>query len=292
MPRHWLTQKRLMIVLVLGLVVASLLPARTITPLARVPQQILHAAIRPPIRMLDAITPDLRSTDPRPIVDGASKPQLQQRLKDAHSYIASLESEVQRLKQAKRQLEQTQARTDRPVGLVAARVLSLSGSEVKPSLVIDRGRRAGLRSDLAVVYAGNLVGTVENVGPATATVRLILAARTGLQVRLRPNSPEPSGRQVIVRANVNEAQNAFFAEPGSRKPVEVGDLAHLQDSSWPPEAHGAIVGKVSSITGHPDEPLLINRVRIEPLVSLKQLDRVTVLVPKRQPTAREGRARR
>jgi cell shape-determining protein MreC len=176
--------------------------------------------------------------------------------------------------------------------MVAARVVGVSASEVKPALTIDRGKQAGIQEGQAVVFSGNLVGTVELVGPVTATVRLITAAETSLEVTLQSPTAGQDGQRVTTTARLTEPRDAFVAEPARDKPVSVGDLAHLGDPAWPPEAQGTIVGKVKEVGGHPQKPLLISRVRIEPLIPLKRLDRVTVLVPRPEETGQQQPAAR
>jgi len=288
----WLTQKRLLIAAGLVLAVCSLLPAKTITALTRGPQQWLAAAVSPPIWLADRLTPDLRSAQPSPILGDASKQRLNDQLSEAKAYIGNLERKLARARREIQQLQETEARLGAPVNLVRARVVGVSDSSIKPALTIDCGRRSGIDANQAVVFAGNLVGVVEMAGPVTATVRLITAAGTSLNLRLKPaavNQSEADGSKpgkgqgrLEVFAELTEGGEAFIAEPARAKPVEQGYLAHLSDASWPIAAQGAIVGKVASVAGLPEQPLLVNRVRIEPLAPLKQLDRVTVLVPQRR----------
>jgi len=294
MSQQWLTQKRLMIAIVLGLFATSLLPSRTVTVFTSTPNQILTAAVEPPIWLADRLSPDLREAQTQPLVNNASKQRLQRELGNALSQIRNLENQLRQQRRQIHQLQQTQVRTDRTVTMVGARVISVSASSKKPALTIDRGRQSGVAQGQAVMYAGNLVGQVELVGPVTATVRLLTAAGTALQLNIQPPAPpraSESQKRIHVRAELNAAQDAFIAEPAKDKPVQVGDLAHLDDDRWPPEAQGAIVGKVVEVSGHPQRPLLISQVRIEPLPPLKQLDRVSVLVPRRRsrPVQRRGK---
>jgi hypothetical protein len=287
MSTHWLTQKRLAIGIALLLVILSFLPAGVVTALARPPHWLLSTAVGAPIGFAgwsgEKIGLEWSDVGLDPVTD-ASGSQLRTRLLEALQYSRDLEEKLRRLQERYQRLTRTKARLGAEVRLVEARVVGLSDSSVKPVLSIDRGRRAGLRQGQAVVYAGNLVGQVEMAGPVTADVRLITAAETGLSVRIVPPSSQAPSRELVIWAELNDNRDAFIAEPSQGRTVTPRDLAHLDDDRWPAAAQGYIVGRVTDVGPKESRPLELQQVRIEPLVPLKQLGRVTVLVPGPRPT--------
>jgi len=284
MPSHWLTQKRVLAVIIAGLLVCSLLPSRVVDVVARGPRVLVQTITTPPIALVSMVTPDIREAKQRELIEGASREQLRKRYAEAWSHNQNLRRRLERLKASKQQLEAALARlpAGQSVAPVEAPVAGLTGSSSNPQLSIAKGTRTGLEPGQAVVIGGSLVGEIVSAGPVTATVRLITAKQTSLWVTIQP--PQTTGpdqappRQAGLRVTWDPAVGAFTAEPSKREPIEVGDMAQLDDDAWPIAAQGYIVGKVTKVEADAKQ-MSLQRVRVKPLVPLKQLDRVAVLVP-------------
>ena len=74
-------------------------------------------------------------------------------------------------------------------------------------------------------------------------------------------------------------EGEFIAVVSEDQPIQIGDLAHLEDRTWPREARAVVVGKVVEIAPDPNDPVLRQRVVIQPIRSLRHLSRLVVLVP-------------
>jgi cell shape-determining protein MreC len=165
------------------------------------------------------------------------------------------------------------------VRLLPASVTSWSADPINPTLAIDRGAHQGLRTGLVVTDGFNLVGRVTGAGPMVATVRLVTASDTQFTVRVLPPVPGASPRSVLTRVQAVKARSLFWATVDASDPAKKGDLVYLCDEGWPAEARGLVIGQVTRIDKHPDDPLLRRRLVIEPIRSLAHLDRVTVILP-------------
>lgn len=286
MPTHWLTQQRLLAAVIAGLVVCSLLPSDLVDYLARGPHVIVHTLTARPITLVASVTPDLRDDRSESIDPDLSRAQLERKWRRAYRRNRKLAHELTRLRQQMQQLQNVRARlADRGVTLVEARVAGLTGGSENVRLTIDRGRRNGIAKGQAVVSGGNLVGEVVAAGPVTADVRPIVTPGSSLSAILTPSrsvagpGEQTAGvRQVAVRVKWNGEQGLFTAAPGADETVKVGDVALLNDQTWPATAQRAILGKVIRAEPNPRRPVL-QQVRIKPLAPITQLDRVTVIVP-------------
>ena len=281
-PRHIVTPRRLLGAVVVLLLAASLSPARLITPIANVPRWVVQVPVGPPSALLRSLGAYLRPADYDPATPQSSPEQLGRQLALARQEIRNLEKRVADLQRENARLARAREQGgDELAGIrmVDARVSGVSGSELKPVLTIARGQQHGIREGQAVVFWDSLVGEVEMVGPLSAEVRLITAAETGLAVELVPPVVD-AARKIQAWAELSENRTAFIAETARQRTVKVGDLAHLRDDGWPAVAQGFVVGKVTDVRPKKERPLELQRVTIKPQAPLRQLDRVTILVPR------------
>jgi len=80
-----------------------------------------------------------------------------------------------------------------PDRLVAAEVIAYQPDNFRQFITIARGSRDGLQNGMAVVEQGDLVGTVQSVGPTTAKVFLVIDPNFSVAA-LDQNQPDrPSG---------------------------------------------------------------------------------------------------
>ncbi len=273
-------QRALAVVAGLALVI-SLLPARLARLVSGYPRHLLAATLAPADHVLKPLADSLRRPPDLPVDLGNREEyeratqqifELQYKLSQANQRIAELS-----------QIRNTFRLTG--VGLLSATVTAWSANPSHPTLTVNRGSTHGLRTGLVVVRGFSLVGTITDAGPVTATVGLITATKNHLVVRIKPPASDSQPRQLTIQAHTAKTRDCFWASIGQDDPVQEGDLAHLNDDTWPPQARGFVVGTVTKIEKHPDDPILRRRLTITPIRSLAHLDAVTVIVPASPPDA-------
>lgn len=98
--------------------------------------------------------------------------------------LARLEVERQRAQQLRRALGHMEAllglRRAQQVPILGARVIAKEADTLDRSLVIDRGRGAGLRANQPVLGAQGLVGRIVHVAKGSARVQLLVDRRSGV----------------------------------------------------------------------------------------------------------------
>ncbi|MEX0884815.1 MAG: rod shape-determining protein MreC [Phycisphaeraceae bacterium] len=276
MPKRVLTPRRRLLLVAALLLVASLLPTRVATTLAAPARELLAATVLPVAVPLKTLARALRRPEtPELALDDETHPGR------GLQYRRQLEQEVDRLRQENQALRQVRAIVgDRPgLEAVSARVGGVSGGAgLNPTLTIDRGSQRGVARDQVVVWGFSLVGRVTRAGPLTADVGLITATDTAVSARIVPPTMDAPQRQWRGWLAYDPETQALTAEIGPDEQVEAGDLAHLDDTAWPAEAQGFVIGRVASVERDPDEPYLIRRVIVRPFLPLTSLSQVSVLV--------------
>ncbi|MCX5659156.1 MAG: hypothetical protein NTW19_05465 [Planctomycetota bacterium] len=274
-----INQKRVLILLAGLLLVSSFLPSRLAFPLAAGPAHTLILFLAPPSDVLKRIGDRVR----RPPLDAAHEDAAQVR-RDRDKllqYSRRLEQEVFEARQAIDQL----TRMSRNPELAGIKFIPASVTAWPPggapALELNRGSRDGLEPGMVVVSDMNLVGTLAQVGPMSATVRLVNTPGSVVGVRIVPPVAGPAGPGVVARATVSPNGQEFWAESVDADKVKPGDLAHLDDKLLPPEARAFVVGRVSRIEPLPQDPLLRRRVVFSPIESLVHLGQVFVIMPVR-----------
>lgn len=275
MKKSILNPRRALMSLLLLFVVISLLPAQWVGALTYRPRYLLEAALAPADHLLKPLADALR----RP-------PELSVELSNREEYQRALQQIIQlqfRLRQANERVAELSKIRDQlklvGVGLMPATVTSWRSNRIHPSLMINRGSRHGLAPGMAVVRSFNLVGRVVHVGPVTSTIGLINAPDSYLIVMIKPPVAGLEPRQMVCQVYTTPGRNELWADTDEDDPIRVDDLAHLYDDTWPSHTRGFVVGKVTRIEPHPDDPILRRRVVLTPVRSLAHLDRVTVVVP-------------
>lgn len=275
MRRPWPNPQHVLFGAVVALLVLSLLPTHWAALVSRPPRHLLNAAIAPADHLLKPLADALRYRPDSPVDLGN-----QEEYERARQQIVQLQF---RLRQAKERIAELSQLRDQlklvGVGLLPAAVTAWGGDRLHPHLTLNKGQRHGVRPGQVVVRGFTLVGRITDAGPVTSTVRLVTAADTHLVTLFKPPTPGQSARQWMARIQAAKGRDGFWAAISADDPVREGDLVHLYDDSWPQNARGFVIGKVTQIQKHPDDPILRRRVIVTPTRSLRHLDHVTVIVP-------------
>jgi len=154
---------------------------------------------------------------------------------------------------------------------VAAQVIGSSGTDSSRVIYIDKGEKAGIARDMAVITADGIVGKVLLVYPSVSQVLLISDQSSGVGVIL-----EKSRLQGVLRGNVNgEVDVERVMKDEEVSPGETV-LTSGGDQIFP---KGLPVGMVSEVEKGKD--VFLN-IRIKPAASLSKLEEVLVLAEKRE----------
>lgn len=284
MKRVIWNSRRLFAVTVAALVIACLLPPDFLGYFTQAPRRVIEIVVVPIAHIGRWVSGVVRPT-PRAIFDTHTDEMTRRDRDAAWTYARQLEEDLTRAKQALREVGITRdilGPTQRT--LVFASVASSNESRTNPTLTINRGGNDKIRKGLFVTNGMSLVGQITEVTPVTSTVQLITRPNTYIGVRIVPPVAGRVSREVSI--GIRSVPNQEFrgeCEKGS--PVQVNDLVHISHSdSRYGDVRGFVIGRVArveEITGD----LLRNRVVIEPLVPLGDLDHVYVLVPPEAPDA-------
>ncbi len=154
---------------------------------------------------------------------------------------------------------------------VAAQVIGSSGSDLSRIVSIDKGDKAGIKRDMAVITADGIVGKVLLVYPLVAQVLLISDQSSGVGALL-----EKSRLQGVLRGTANG--EVVLERVMSDEQVQVGEsiLTSGGDQIFP---KGLPVGTVTRVENGKD--LFLN-IKIKPAANLSKLEEVLVLVDKQE----------
>ena len=200
-------------------------------------------------------------------------------LHDVRKQNRELQEEVDRLR-----LEQARLREDADEGrrlkallgfrdkfiaqTVAAQVIGSSGNEQSHVIYIDKGSRAGLKPDMAVITPDGIVGKIKDVFPLSSQVLLINDRDSGAGILL-----QSSRLQGILKGS-NQGE-VFVGDIMSDEKVDQGEqvITSGGDRIYP---KGLPVGTVTNAGRDRDsEPFLFIKVR--PAANLSRLEEVLVI---------------
>lgn len=282
MKRGLLNSRRALVGVVVFFVLTSLLRSDWSRAFSNPPRKILSAVINPLSRPFHQFGTKVRSeketgtdlsSDPAVLEilllkERALNEQLRQQLAEAREVSATLQNVSQRL-----ELD--------GVRLVPARVNRSSASPSNPTVEINVGSSDGVQPGFVVAADFNLVGRVVHSSPHYSTVALINAPKSHLAVRVVPPQATGSQPETVLAVQAVKTGEQFLAVARSTDPISVGHLAHLHrsDPNWPQEAWGLIVGRVSQLKPHPDDPTSRLLVQVKPIKPLRYLNRLVVIVP-------------
>jgi rod shape-determining protein MreC len=151
---------------------------------------------------------------------------------------------------------------------VAAQVIQSSGSEQSRVVYIDKGSRAGIAPDMAVITPAGIVGKVREVYPLSSQVLLVNDHESGAGVVL-----QSSRLQGILRGSgYGELR---VSDIMSDEKVDIGEqiLTSGGDRIYP---KGLPVGTVTSVGSDPEGGPFLN-IAIKPAASLDRLEEVLVV---------------
>ncbi len=195
-----------------------------------------------------------------------------------------------------------------PIRLVSARVVAADTSPWRHSVILDRGSADGIAIGTPAVCGNSIVGTVVNVRPRAATLRLLSDARAGLKVRIARTGDVGalrgmSARDALLPLPLDEVVDAgrvrHTAPDSGRKGLPklkwfqlkwvhlnrpaLGDkvVTASLDPAIPP---GLVAGEVVLVSEAKDH--LFYHVWVRPLVDFSRLNEV-LLVVYRAPDAAE-----
>lgn len=290
MRSPWLTQRRVLVLVVAASLLSGVLPDAAGRALWSRPRQIKDMLITPLTHPLHQFSLRLRgpSADAAALaaaggVDAAAAIEERrwyaaqvQRLK------AELRDAYQRLERYERHAELARrggAAMDGPGAYTSAHVTAWGGRADQPTLTINKGRSHGLRAGMVVCDEVSLVGRIIDAGAVTSTVALITVPGRQLAVRMIPAAqPASDGVPMVLRYDAE--REAFSQVVELTSPIAVGDAAHLDDTTtWPPEAWGLLVGQVAAIE-RDEDPLNFKKLIVKPVVRGAYLRRVTILIPR------------
>jgi rod shape-determining protein MreC len=154
---------------------------------------------------------------------------------------------------------------------VAAQVIGSSGSDLSRIASIDKGKRAGIEPDMAVITAEGVVGKVLISYPNEAQVLLISDQSSGVGATL-----EKTRLQGVIRGTANG--EVTLERVMSDEQVQAGEtvLTSGGDRVFP---KGLPVGTVTKV--EPGRDLFLN-IKIRPAANLGRLEEVLVLTEKQE----------
>jgi rod shape-determining protein MreC len=159
---------------------------------------------------------------------------------------------------------------------VTARIIGRDPGNFDSTLTIDHGTERGIAVDMPVVDpAGNLVGTVIQVGAHFAIVRVLTDPQFSVGVKL-PAHPPSNAATGIARGQAGGAHELIDDDVDALKKVIVGDRIVTSASEanlYPPDL---MVGEVTRVEKQPSG--LPQHVFIKPYTDLGALEDVAVLL--------------
>jgi rod shape-determining protein MreC len=186
--------------------------------------------------------------------------------------VAGLQMEQVRLRQDADQARRLQVLLDFKEKFisktVAAQVIAFSGTEQSRLITIDKGYKAGIRTDMAVITPDGIVGKVKDVYSLSSQVLLINDHDSGAGVIL-----ENSRLQGIIKGTalgelqVNGIMSDEKVEPGEHVITSGGDRIYPKGYSV-----GTVIG---SAPDRENDPFLV--VKVKPAADLNRLEEVLVI---------------
>src|SRR5690242_5187348 len=197
---------------------------------------------------------------------------VRQQNRELKEQVARLQMEQVRLKQDADQARRLQGllefREKFITRTVAAQVIGTSGTEQSRIIIIDKGSRAGIRADMAVITPDGIVGKIKEVLPLSSQVLLVNDHDSGAGVIL-----ESSRLQGILKGtSLGELQ---ISDVMSDEKVEAGEhvITSGGDRIFP---KGLSVGTVTNATADRDnDPFLV--IKVKPAADLNRLEEVLII---------------
>ncbi len=167
---------------------------------------------------------------------------------------------------------------------VTAQVIGPAPTNFKWALTLDKGRRDGIRSDMAVISLDGLVGKVIQATPSTAAVLLLIDP--GAAAGARVEGVRDTG---IARGNGADEDLSLDLVSTSAQ-VGVGDsvvTSGYNSGIFPPGIPIGVVAEVSQQTA-----AVQSEISVQPAVDFSALDYVSVLLDTGREISRRSREER
>ena len=257
--RLW--SQRFAFLLLMALAVGLIIVSRAESPVAE----------RIRTRVVDAVTP-LLETAAQPITTVSGWLDMIASLPAVHAENDELRGQIEHLRQwefAAHELEAENrslrallnAVPDVPGNHVVARVIADPGGTFVHSLLLNAGRRNGIKPGLAVVNAEGLIGRITEVGERSSRVLLVTDLNSRIPVRLA----QTRDRAILAGDNSDEPRIIYLPAGTTVAPGErVVTSGH--DGVLPA---GLAIGIVSSVGQE--------GIRVRPLVNWSRIDNVRVI---------------
>jgi cell shape-determining protein MreC len=283
------------ILMFLGLVSAFLLPSNFTESLA--PQlQYLFAPVARPVRAIAGSFHE-RMSGPPPR-DPRAPVQIAQQNRELIELNLQLMHEVEDL----RRLNADRARLGALRPLCTPVPVIGPGLDGREALQLQASKASGLREGMCVIYSGDMVGTLKQVGVAGGQVQLVTdpgyrvfgyfrTYRAPVKAAARGNEPSKGEKGEAGYLRLGETVMVEGTGQGTMKcplvtwkqvqewGLAVGDFVMLEDDRFPRVAQGLRIGKVVSIA--PRKGTLHADLRIKPDNDFKRMSEVMVLTKSR-----------
>jgi len=199
--------------------------------------------------------------------------QLRTELAQARRVKADI-SELTRQNAALRRLLDMNERLQiQDMGLVPARVIGRTPNVINQAIRINQGSSDGVRSGQAVVTGSGLVGTVDAVGPISATVTLLTDADFGAGAKI-----SEGGITGVVRPAAGNPRELRMDYTEATDVVRTGNTLVTSGTSDPrypsPFPPDVLIGRVSEVEDPGSDSQVIH---VKPFVDVRDVNFVQVI---------------
>lgn len=209
------------------------------------------------------------------IYDLANFARLNQENQELVARITELERQLIDAELSNRELEELRGLQDGlnqvPIReleeVVTARIISKTHVEWFNTFTIDAGSRHQVEIGSLVISERGLVGRVIDVGEYWARVMSIADTNSSVSFKVLSDN----AIQGIASGGLDEYLEGYLLD--TRDQVEVGDQIVTSGQGLFPS--GVLIGEVSEIVSSSGQ--LLDRIRIEPAVDFRRINRVTVI---------------
>lgn len=151
--------------------------------------------------------------------------------------------------------------------LKAARIIAYNADNIRKSLTIDKGSRAGLKTGMAIVSSGALVGTIDEVNDFSAKVFLL--SDPDFRIRALGQDGRASG---VVRGQIGAGyQMEKIAQSDT---INTAESVVTAGSDQVPK--GIIIGQVETIDR--EDNAIFQVANIKPAINLTKLELAFVVM--------------
>lgn len=272
-----LTARKGLFLVALVLLLCALLNARWTGWLTRPINRTVDTLQWPALQLSSLLKTDPESRDPYPQL---TEDDVKQQLLEADTYNKQLWQENAKLKE---QLEALKviylSQPIEAIRPVVAQVGQFNSDPMNPSMKLLRGSLQGVKLDDPVVYKSNLLGFVSELGPVTATVRLVTRPDYRTEVTIWPPGQlrAEKGWPVIGRAE-SKGDGVFHCDLKIKTAeyLQPGDLVRVSDPLRE-RANGFLLGAIERIEDHPNQPKLLRRLIVKPMAPIGPQREVTII---------------